>query len=406
MKALAAYGLLGWPLAMVMLPVYVQLPNFYAAQLGLSLGLTGAVFFAARLIDTVQDPWIGHWLDRSQHRPRLLILAALTLTAALAALLIPPALTGGWLAVWLALFLALTYTAHSIVNIAYQAWGARISDDLATRTRVAAWREGMGLGGVVLASVLPTVLASYLGMAAALQVLALVFAACLWPALWGLLRFAPQVSWQASVDQDWRTPLRNPRFLRLACVFVLNALAVSIPATLALFFIGDRLGLADKAGFFLAIYFVAGAAGLPVWTWLAARMGKVAAWRCGMVMACLAFVWAIFLPPGAALAYALVCLLSGLALGADLALPPSLLADVIPESERDRTAAYFGLWSLLAKLALALSGLALPLLALTGYRAGLPAGLELALVYAGLPCLLKITAFLLLGRVAKGLHHA
>ena len=57
--ALAAYALLGLPLAMAMLPIYVLVPNFYAADLGLGLTLTGTVLFLARLLDTVQDPWLG-----------------------------------------------------------------------------------------------------------------------------------------------------------------------------------------------------------------------------------------------------------------------------------------------------------------------------------------------------------
>lgn len=57
--ALAAYGMLGLPLAMAMLPIYVLVPNFYAVDLGLGLTLTGAVLFLARLLDTVQDPGLA-----------------------------------------------------------------------------------------------------------------------------------------------------------------------------------------------------------------------------------------------------------------------------------------------------------------------------------------------------------
>ena len=88
-------------------------------------------------------------------------------------------------------------------------------------------------------------------------------------------------------------------------------------------------------------------------------------------------------------------------LGADLALPPSLLADVIDEDEargRGRhEGAYFGLWNLVTKLNLALAaGIALPLLAAWGYRPGV-ANAEASLaalagVYALLPCALKAVA--------------
>ncbi len=404
-SALAAYGVLGLPLAMAMLPIYVLVPNFYAADLGLGLALTGSVLFLARLLDTVQDPWLGRLIDRRSPRgwTRLLASSALLLSLTMAALLVPPALDSLALAVWLGASLAVAYTLHSLVNITYLTWGARLSDQLDVRTRVAAWREGAGLFGVVLASVLPSALATRYGMAAALSVFAATFAVLLCAAMVILLCAAPQPRRSARrVPASWRQPLRNGAFRRLAGIFFINAVAVAIPATLALFFIADRLQLAQLTGLFLALYFLSGAAGLPLWTRLADRLGKRRSWRIGMLSACAAFVWALLLDPGSAWAYAAVCVLSGLALGADLALPPALLADVIPAAERDATAGYFGLWSLLAKLALAIAGLALPLLALTGYQPGTPAGWNLALIYAGLPCLLKLLAARLLTSMPSG----
>lgn len=404
--ALAAYALLGLPLAMAMLPIYVLVPNFYAADLGLGLTLTGTVLFLARLLDTVQDPWLGRLIDRRSTRDWNLLLAgsAVLLSAAMAALLIPPDGLGGFvLAGWLGALLALTYTLHSLINITYLAWGARLSDQPEIRTRVAAWREGAGLIGVVLASVLPTALATPYGMSTALGAFALTFAVllCLGGAM--LIRAAPRPQRVArSEAQSWRLPLRNEAFRRLAGIYFINAVAVAIPATLALFFIADRLQLAKLTGLFLALYFVSGALGLPIWTRLADRLGKRRSWRLGMLTGCAAFIWAVLLEPGSAWAYAGVCLLSGLALGADLALPPALLADIIPAGQRDSTATYFGLWSFLAKLALALAGLALPLLAWVGYQPGSPAAWNLALVYAGLPCLLKLVAARLLTSLPCG----
>jgi Na+/melibiose symporter-like transporter len=93
--------------------------------------------------------------------------------------------------------------------------------------------------------------------------------------------------------------------------------------------------------------------------------------------------------------------MSGLGLGADLALPPSLLADVIDDDAARglgrREGAYFGLWNLATKLNLALAaGVALPLLQGFGYLTGQfndsTALTALAAVYALLPCLLKAVA--------------
>ncbi|MBM3374004.1 MAG: MFS transporter, partial [Betaproteobacteria bacterium] len=66
--------------------------------------------------------------------------------------------------------------------------------------------------------------------------------------------------------------------------------------------------------------------------------------------------------------------------------------------------AYFGLWHLLEKLALALAaGIALPALQWLGYQPGAAAaaGSALSAVYALLPCLIKLAAALLLWRTVR-----
>ena len=69
------------------------------------------------------------------------------------------------------------------------------------------------------------------------------------------------------------------------------------------------------------------------------------------------------------------------------------------------TGAYFGLWTLATKLNLALAaGIALPLLGFLGYTPGSrdPAAVHaLALVYAAVPCVLKLGAVAALHRFAQ-----
>jgi Na+/melibiose symporter-like transporter len=81
------------------------------------------------------------------------------------------------------------------------------------------------------------------------------------------------------------------------------------------------------------------------------------------------------LGPGDYWGFLVICLLSGVALGADLALPASLQADVVDldwlESGRRRTGLFFAVWSMTTKLSLALAvGIAFPILELAGLRSG------------------------------------
>ena len=51
-------------LAAAGIPLYIHLPQFAAQRLGISLGTLGALLFAIRLIDVVQDPLLGWLIDR------------------------------------------------------------------------------------------------------------------------------------------------------------------------------------------------------------------------------------------------------------------------------------------------------------------------------------------------------
>ncbi len=391
-----AYGLLGLPLAFAALPVYVHVPRLYAEVAGLPLALLGVILLGTRLLDAGIDPLLG-WLADRVPRRGMVAVALLPFVAGFVALLNPPEERA---ALWLIGTLALTYLGFSAATIAYQAWGADVGADSRLRTRLTAAREGFGLIGVVLAAALPTLLAPALsdGIARLAWVLPVLL---LLATLVTFSRVGPGVPQQAS-DRPLLSSLRSvvddPAFRRLLGVFVANGIAAALPATLFLFFVADVLQLEAASGALLALYFIAGAASLPLWVALAARYGRVAAWLGAMLLSMLAFAGASQLGSGDLWAFAAICLASGLALGADLALPAAIAADL--GERRGQAGACFGVWNFVAKLNLALAaGLALPLLALLGYVPGSGAGLPaLSFAYALLPLVFKSLAAALLWR--------
>lgn len=390
-----SYGALGLPLAFVALPLYVVLPAHYATEFGVPLALLGAVLLGARLADAFIDPWIGRLVDGLfRHSVRrawaLSALMGAVLAAGFAALFFPPVRGTPALLTWCAALLLVTYFSYSTVSVTHQAWGAMLGGGAGQRAGVVAWREGCALAGVLVASVLPSL--------AGLGVTAAVFAVLLALGL-GLLARAPQPG-REPVLPDPR-PIRPwdvQGFRRLLLIYLLNGVASAIAATLVLFFIRDRLQAAAFEPLFLALYFAAAALAMPLWVRAVAHLGLARSWLLGMLLAVAAFAWAAMLGAGDVLAYALVCAASGMALGADLSLPPAMLAGVIQRAgHRGRLeGAYFGWWNFATKLNLALAaGAALPLLQLAGYEPGTrePQGLlALTLAYSLLPCALKLTA--------------
>ncbi|HEX5802125.1 MAG TPA: MFS transporter [Azospira sp.] len=401
-----AYGVLGLPLAMAALPVYVHVPQLYAGA-GIDLALLGALLLAVRLLDAGIDPLLGRWSDRAARRQGLIVVALPFLALGMLALLHPPAAGS---VPWLVGALLVTYFGFSLASIAYQAWGAELGRDAGERTLLTASREGFGLLGVVLASLLPLLLAGT--VSAGLSRLAWLFLPLLAVAALLTLVGAPPAAARppaASAPPALRQALGDPRFVRLLAVFVANGIAAALPATLVLFFVADVLRAEAFAGAFLALYFVAGVGGLPLWVRLARRLGRVRAWLLAMAVAGAAFVFAATLGAGDVWAFAAVCAVTGLALGADLTLPAALLADIAgSRTAKAGAGAYFGWWNLVAKLNLALAaGLALPLLAALGYRPGEGGGLfALALVYGLLPLAFKLLAGVLAWRWRQQLEEA
>lgn len=408
---LAAYSALALPLAMAALPVYVHVPKFYADDLGLSLAVVGAILLAARCLDAIQDPLLGWLSDRSASaaggRNRYVLAAVPLLALGVLAVFNPPGLSGGALGAWLAVSLVVVYLGFSMATISYFAIGAAISTDYHERTRVTAARGALGVIGVLVAAALPDWLAGTHGAGEGLRLFSLLFVPILLVGA-GLMLFGtplPPVAWpmRGSLRESLLRPLRNPGFRWLLGVFAISGVASAIPATLILFYVQDVLQQPQLNAVFLGLYFLFGALGMPLWVAASRQIGKKNAWLFGMGMSVIAFIGAYLLGSGDAVEFGIVCAVSGIAYGAELALPPSILADIVdrddPAQQQRSDGAYFGLWQLTEKLNLALAaGIALPALGFLGYRPGteqLPMG-RLSLMYAAVPCLLKIVAVIAL----------
>jgi len=394
------YGALGFALAFLSLPLYVVLPSHYAVHHGMPLATLGIVLLATRTLDATLDPFIGQAVDRAfAHSTRsawsVAAVAAGVVGAGFAALFFPPVDSDALLA-WLAGCLLATYVAFSVLTVVHQAWGARLGGDARQRSRVVAWREGCGLIGVLVASVLP----SQFGMGVATVVLAATLAIGM-----ALLAGAPQVpSSGGESPAHWALPWRSARFRLLLAVFMLNGIASAVPATLVLFFVRDRLQVANAEALLLCAYFASAIVSVPLWVRAVRSFGLAPAWFGGMGLAVAAFAWVLTLGAGDTAGFLAVCIASGVALGADLTIPGALLTGVVQRAGHGARAegVYAGWWSSATKLNLGLAaGVALPLLAIAGYAPGHrdeQALRALSFAYVAVPCLLKLTAAALLWR--------
>ena len=406
---LTAYGLPGLPLAALLLPLYVYLPAFYAADLGLGFGVVGLVLAAVRIWDVLTDPLIGSLSDLTRGRfgrRKPWMLAGTPLLLISAWFLFLPSPDAGW--PYLLLWVGLLTLGGTMVLLPYSAWGAELSPDYHGRSRIAASRELFVVLGTLLAAALPVAFGEDRGRA--LEALFWILLLALPVALALALAAVPEPSLRARQALPWRRSLallrRNGPFLRLILAYFLNGIANGLPATLFLLFVEFGLEAKASSGPFLLTYFLCGILSVPLWLRLTRSIDKHRVWIGAMLLACTVFATVPLLGPGDSSWFFLVCILTGLALGADLVLPPSMQADVIDldrlRSGRERAGLYFALWGMGTKLALALAvGIAFLILELAGFEA-VPGGggpgpvFVLAALYSLLPVGFKLASIWLM----------
>ena len=407
---LLAFGGLALPLAALNLPFYVYLPTFYVTGLGLDLATVGSVLLAARLLDVVTDPLIGTLGDRTSSsfgRRRPWMVGAMPLLLASSFFLFLPREGAGGL--YLFLWASLAYLGWTMMLLAYSAWGAELSDDYDERSRIFGAREGFVIVGIILAAALPTLIGAEPGsastMAAIFWSMALLLPIALAILLWRIGENVYAEARPLRFLAGLEVAFANRPFRRLVFAYLLNGVANGLPATLFLLFVQHVILAPEASGPLLLVYFASGLVAIPAWLKLSYRIGKHRAWSISMLWVSLVFAFVPLLGAGDLWWFALICVASGLGLGADLALPTAMQADVVDAdmalTGNRRAGLYFALWSMATKLSFALAvGIAFGALDLVGFEAEGAANEPLALLalgglYALLPVLMKFASIFL-----------
>jgi GPH family glycoside/pentoside/hexuronide:cation symporter len=398
--ALWGYALFGGLLAMAGLPIYIHAPYFYVNEYGVSLAALGTVLFMLRGLDFLQDPALG-WLAARLSAQRgfaVALTAALMAAAMLMLFAIPPLFAP---LIWFAIALVVLFSCYSFLTICFYATGVARGDALGQGGHVflAGWRETGALLGVCLAAAAPVALAGM--MAQPFMGFALGFVVITVAAVWAM-----QAEWPRArvISEDAGLSLRDvfadATARRLLIIALVNATPVAITSTLFLFYAEAVLQTDGMEGALLILLFLSAALSAPLWARLARRTGAKTALLSGMALAAASFAFVTTLGPGDLALFAVICVISGAGIGADLTLLPAIfsrrMAELSPEAAKG-----FGLWAFVTKATLALAALMVfPALEWSGFEAGRensPAAVQtLILLYAALPSALKALAIALL----------
>jgi GPH family glycoside/pentoside/hexuronide:cation symporter len=390
------YAVFAAMLAAAGLPIYIHAPKVYVDEFGVGLTALAGVLFVLRLFDVVQDPALGWLAQRLSARRGVAVLVGVMVLAGsmLGLFAVTPPIAPLW---WFALMMTGLFSAFSFLTICMYAQGVAAAPRLGAQgyLGLAAWRETGALLGVCAAAVAPTALDAtgepYGNFALGF---ALVCALGLW-----LMRH----EWTgggALGGSGFGAVLSDGIARRLLLVALMNAAPVAVSSTLFLFYVESVLAAPGWEGPLLLLFFLAAAGTAPAWTKLARRYGPRPMLLAAMALAIGSFSLVLALGPGDTTAFALICLASGAALGADFALLPALFARRM-ETVAPEAGAAFGLWAFVSKASLALAAVVLlPALETAGFESGAEnsqAALDLlTYLYALVPCVLKLGAMAVL----------
>lgn len=412
---LASFAAIGFPLATAGLPLAVYLPPIYAEHYGLSLTAIGLIFLFGRLWDAVSDPLIGALSDRTRSRfgRRKPWIAAGGPIFALAAWLLffpPIAVTPLYLAVVLFVF----YLGWTMIQIPYMAWSGEISGQYHERTRVATYTQVAHSTALAVALVLPTILDQLRPGDASIKLAGmggLVIASVLPALLLTLTAFRdPQPVRRIrapGLAETVTAVAREPLLLRVLGSDFAVTLVQNIRGALFVFFVSHYMGLPHWASGLFLIQFIFGVFAGPLWMKIGHRFGKHQTAVAGELLQVAINLGLLLVTPETLPLLVGLSIAQGLAQGSGNLMLRAIVADVADKNRLDtgidRTGLFFSVFSLAGKAATAAAvGIALPLVSWLGFdprAANTPEALNsLLLVFALGPALAHlISAALIYG---------
>jgi len=398
------YALPAIAIALLGLPLYVYLPTYYAEDIGLGVLNVGIVLFFARIFDMFIDPLIGYMSDSFMSRKRMMLLGGILLYVTFYALTHP--YNGSGILYLLLLSLGV-YSAWSLLSIPYFALAADISKDYHENTLYSSSREIFNIIGVLVALIVPYAFGVAEDAGASLLLLWNTLSILL-PLSIALFYFSVKENKKerkivaiTTVYKNFKLQLLESKRLFLA--FFLNNLANAIPATLFLFYVSLVIDSKSMSGLLLLLYFASGVLTLPFWIYLSGKLSKKTAWLISMGSASFFFFFIVFLGSGDILYFTIITIFSGMSLGADIALPSSMQADVAQNSTKkygEMSGSMFGFFAMLTKLSLAFGvGVSFGILGLFDFDADATTSTSLfvlSLLYGIVPVFLKLSAIIVL----------
>jgi GPH family glycoside/pentoside/hexuronide:cation symporter len=247
LKTKLLYGAPSFAGAGMVIPIFINMPKFYADTVLVPLGYLAMAIAIARSLDALSDPLMG-WISDHTHtrlgrrRPYILLGAPLCGIAFFCLLNPPAALTGGRAAMWFGTTFILYFIFHTVYVLPHYALGPELTQNYNERSTLFAWRESFTILGTIVAAAAPGALQAFHMTERRSFFWLGIFFGILLSVLYGLLvlniKERPDFVARESnpLVPGVRRALRNRPFAILLASYVVGSIAGAIPATMMPFF--------------------------------------------------------------------------------------------------------------------------------------------------------------------------
>ncbi|MEE2929685.1 MAG: MFS transporter [Pseudomonadota bacterium] len=373
-RSILAYGSLNLPVGTIGLPVAIYLAPLYAGQLDLSLGLIGVAFLLARLSDFITDPLVGvlsdRWRPKIGRRRIWLILGTIVMMAGVFLLFRPQP---GANIIYFLGAVSLVYFGYTLLLVPYAAWGAELSGDYNTRTRITSSARFFDICGLIISTLIPAYVLSRDGANSADVMYELsTFILIALPIAAAIVFFAvpepppPPRKAPFSIKAAARVLTQNGPFGRIAVILLIATIGEVFRQTITLFFARDVVGVTNIGAVYF-YYFIAALVMVPFWLWLAQKIQKHRALTLAFIIIAVTNAAMFLLGEGDDLAFIALFVIKGACYGPVLMLPPAMIADASDidtlKSQDRQQGLFYAMAAMVQKIGFAL-GASLPLVIL------------------------------------------
>lgn len=417
-----AYGVGDFGFAFADTAIGVLFAIFLTDVVGLRPSLAALAVFIGRSWDYINDPLIGHLVDRARtrwgRRRPFLLFGFIPFGVAFAMLWWrPPFESQVALTAYYAAAFFFYDTILTLVTTPFFALTPELTQDYDERTSLTSYRMAFSLLGGLVAFIVPLMMIGAMRPENTGRVFQMgwVFAiACALPLLVTFFGTRERREYvhqdQPGLRESLKAAWSNRPFMFAAGIFLFTWTAVDIIQAMLLFFLKYRMGLEEQSDIVAGAVFITALVVLPFWVWVSHKTDKRKAYIFGMLFLSAVMMILIFLDPSLGFtAVIALAALAGVGVSAVHVLTWAMIPDAVEVDELENGTRHEGMFyalvSLFKKVAVSIAlPIALLVLDWSGFVSNAPQQTETA-VWAIRILIGPVPSVLLLGGILFAIYY-